>query len=154
MGKSEILWYNLQIHDEAKKFSYQTGVKVVVAYGGAPISQQVSYLIFYEFHLLFFLNQLHLDHPTYCSLFMTSCQVHDKLMIFSCTSRICSVIFFNGIWLLYAFSFCLKVLELMKAIKVLQLTFYCPVPLQTTQKAELGFGADAYDFLSNFVIPK
>ncbi|KAK8478761.1 hypothetical protein V6N13_048873 [Hibiscus sabdariffa] len=30
-----------QIHDEAKKFSYQTGVKVVVAYGGAPINQQV-----------------------------------------------------------------------------------------------------------------
>ncbi|KAK4380733.1 hypothetical protein RND71_002595 [Anisodus tanguticus] len=29
-----------QIHDEAKKFSYQTGVKVVVAYGGAPINQQ------------------------------------------------------------------------------------------------------------------
>ncbi|KAL5975804.1 DEAD-box ATP-dependent RNA helicase 37 [Asimina triloba] len=29
-----------QIHEEAKKFSYQTGVKVVVAYGGAPIHQQ------------------------------------------------------------------------------------------------------------------
>uniref|UniRef100_A0A5B7B4B4 RNA helicase n=1 Tax=Davidia involucrata TaxID=16924 RepID=A0A5B7B4B4_DAVIN len=29
-----------QIHEEAKKFSYQTGVKVVVAYGGAPIAQQ------------------------------------------------------------------------------------------------------------------
>jgi ATP-dependent RNA helicase DDX3X len=29
-----------QIHDEAKKFSYQTGVKVVVAYGGTPIHQQ------------------------------------------------------------------------------------------------------------------
>ncbi|CAA2989932.1 lon protease homolog 2, peroxisomal-like isoform X1 [Olea europaea subsp. europaea] len=28
-----------KIHDEAKKFSYQTGVKVVVAYGGAPIFQ-------------------------------------------------------------------------------------------------------------------
>lgn len=33
----------LQIHDEAKKFSYQTGVKVVVAYGGAPIHQQVIF---------------------------------------------------------------------------------------------------------------
>jgi ATP-dependent RNA helicase DDX3X len=33
-----------QIHDEAKKFSYQTGVKVVVAYGGAPISQQLREL--------------------------------------------------------------------------------------------------------------
>lgn len=30
-----------QIHDEAKKFAYQTGVKVVVAYGGTPINQQV-----------------------------------------------------------------------------------------------------------------
>ncbi|WKA02532.1 hypothetical protein VitviT2T_020708 [Vitis vinifera] len=30
-----------QIHDEAKKFSYQTGVRVVVAYGGAPINQQL-----------------------------------------------------------------------------------------------------------------
>ncbi|KAG2683246.1 hypothetical protein I3760_10G024200 [Carya illinoinensis] len=29
-----------QIHDEVKKFSYQTGVKVVVTYGGAPINQQ------------------------------------------------------------------------------------------------------------------
>ncbi|KAJ1423304.1 RNA helicase, DEAD-box type, Q motif [Sesbania bispinosa] len=33
-----------QIHDEARKFSYQTGVKVVVAYGGAPITQQVIML--------------------------------------------------------------------------------------------------------------
>ena len=56
MGKSEILWCNWQIHDEAKKFSYQTGVKVVVAYGGAPISQQVSYLIFYDFYLFIYLN--------------------------------------------------------------------------------------------------
>uniref|UniRef100_A0A0D3BXU7 DEAD-box RNA helicase Q domain-containing protein n=1 Tax=Brassica oleracea var. oleracea TaxID=109376 RepID=A0A0D3BXU7_BRAOL len=30
-----------QIHDEAKKSAYQTGVKVVVAYGGTPINQQV-----------------------------------------------------------------------------------------------------------------
>ncbi|KAI5640733.1 hypothetical protein M9H77_00463 [Catharanthus roseus] len=33
-----------QIHEEAKKFSFQTGVKVVVAYGGAPIVQQVRNL--------------------------------------------------------------------------------------------------------------
>ncbi|XP_057509429.1 DEAD-box ATP-dependent RNA helicase 52C-like isoform X1 [Actinidia eriantha] len=33
-----------QIHEEAKKFAYQTGVKVVVVYGGAPISQQFSNL--------------------------------------------------------------------------------------------------------------
>ncbi|KAI9125541.1 hypothetical protein K1719_002959 [Acacia pycnantha] len=29
-----------QIHDEAKKFAHQTGVKIVAAYGGAPIAQQ------------------------------------------------------------------------------------------------------------------
>lgn len=34
-----------QIHEEARKFSYQTGVRVVVAYGGAPINQQVFILI-------------------------------------------------------------------------------------------------------------
>ncbi|XP_077211880.1 DEAD-box ATP-dependent RNA helicase 37-like [Tasmannia lanceolata] len=33
-----------QIHEEAKKFSYQTGVKVVVAYGGAPIHHQLREL--------------------------------------------------------------------------------------------------------------
>ncbi|CAN0879243.1 DEAD-box ATP-dependent RNA helicase 37 [Linum grandiflorum] len=33
-----------QIHDEAKKFAYQTGVRVVVAYGGAPIQQQLREL--------------------------------------------------------------------------------------------------------------
>lgn len=33
-----------QIHDEAKKFSYQTGVRAVVAYGGAPINQQLREL--------------------------------------------------------------------------------------------------------------
>jgi ATP-dependent RNA helicase DDX3X len=31
----------VQIHDEAKKFAYQTGIRVVVAYGGAPVQQQV-----------------------------------------------------------------------------------------------------------------
>ncbi|KAM1140748.1 hypothetical protein EV1_040407 [Malus domestica] len=31
-----------QIHEEAKKFGYQSGVKIVVAYGGALISQQES----------------------------------------------------------------------------------------------------------------
>ncbi|KAK2985380.1 hypothetical protein RJ640_029337 [Escallonia rubra] len=33
-----------QIHEEAKKFAYQTGVKVVVVYGGAPINQQLREL--------------------------------------------------------------------------------------------------------------
>ncbi|TKY47841.1 DEAD-box ATP-dependent RNA helicase 37 [Spatholobus suberectus] len=32
---------SIQIHEEARKFSYQTGVRVVVAYGGAPINQQL-----------------------------------------------------------------------------------------------------------------
>ncbi|KAH7859703.1 hypothetical protein Vadar_004547 [Vaccinium darrowii] len=32
---------SVQIHEEARKFAYQTGVKVVVAYGGAPINQQL-----------------------------------------------------------------------------------------------------------------
>lgn len=36
-----------QIHEEAKKFSYQTGVRAVVAYGGAPIHQQVFSLLLY-----------------------------------------------------------------------------------------------------------
>ena len=31
-----------QISDEAKKFAYQTGIRVVVAYGGAPVHTQVS----------------------------------------------------------------------------------------------------------------
>lgn len=38
--------FHVQIHEEAKKFSYQTGVRVAVAYGGAPIAQQVDGLIF------------------------------------------------------------------------------------------------------------
>ncbi|KAE7998857.1 hypothetical protein FH972_003356 [Carpinus fangiana] len=33
-----------QIHEEARKFSSQTGVKIVVAYGGAPISRQLQNL--------------------------------------------------------------------------------------------------------------
>ncbi|KAJ8484302.1 hypothetical protein OPV22_016787 [Ensete ventricosum] len=32
---------SIQIHEEARKFAYQTGVRVVVAYGGAPINQQL-----------------------------------------------------------------------------------------------------------------
>jgi hypothetical protein len=35
----------MQIHEEAKKFSYQTGVRVVVAYGGAPIHNQVWFFL-------------------------------------------------------------------------------------------------------------
>ncbi|CAA0818413.1 DEAD-box ATP-dependent RNA helicase 37 [Striga hermonthica] len=35
---------SMQIHEEAKKFAYQTGVKVVVAYGGAPINLQLREL--------------------------------------------------------------------------------------------------------------
>ncbi|XP_020227438.1 DEAD-box ATP-dependent RNA helicase 37 isoform X2 [Cajanus cajan] len=32
---------SMQIHEETRKFAYQTGVRVVVAYGGAPINQQL-----------------------------------------------------------------------------------------------------------------
>ncbi|KAJ7955404.1 DEAD-box ATP-dependent RNA helicase [Quillaja saponaria] len=35
---------SMQIHEEARKFSYETGVRVVVAYGGAPINQQLREL--------------------------------------------------------------------------------------------------------------
>ncbi|KAJ4850773.1 DEAD-box ATP-dependent RNA helicase 37 [Turnera subulata] len=35
---------SMLIHEEARKFAYQTGVKVVVAYGGAPINQQLREL--------------------------------------------------------------------------------------------------------------
>ncbi|KAJ4849053.1 hypothetical protein Tsubulata_029529 [Turnera subulata] len=35
---------SILIHKEARKFVYQTGVKVVVAYGGAPINQQLREL--------------------------------------------------------------------------------------------------------------
>lgn len=35
---------SIQIYEEARKFSYQTGVRVVVAYGGAPINQQLREL--------------------------------------------------------------------------------------------------------------
>ncbi|KAG8387353.1 hypothetical protein BUALT_Bualt02G0012600 [Buddleja alternifolia] len=35
---------SVQIHEEAKKFAYQTGVRAVVAYGGAPINQQLREL--------------------------------------------------------------------------------------------------------------
>lgn len=33
-----------QIHEEAKKFAYQTGVKIAVAYGGTPIAHQLHTL--------------------------------------------------------------------------------------------------------------
>jgi len=45
---------SMQIHEEARKFSYQTGVRVVVAYGGAPINQQVFYpLVAFVYFLMF-----------------------------------------------------------------------------------------------------
>ncbi|KAL6987820.1 RNA helicase [Sarracenia purpurea var. burkii] len=37
-----------KIHEEARKFAYQTGVKVVVAYGGAPINQQVDEVLYFQ----------------------------------------------------------------------------------------------------------
>ncbi|KAH9312867.1 hypothetical protein KI387_027902 [Taxus chinensis] len=35
---------SMQIYEEAKKFAFQSGIKVVVVYGGAPISQQLREL--------------------------------------------------------------------------------------------------------------
>ncbi|GAB2266850.1 DEAD-box ATP-dependent RNA helicase 37 [Dionaea muscipula] len=35
---------SMQIHEEARKFAYLTGVRVVVVYGGAPINQQIREL--------------------------------------------------------------------------------------------------------------
>ncbi|XP_029125654.1 DEAD-box ATP-dependent RNA helicase 37 [Cajanus cajan] len=49
---------SMQIHEEARKFSYQTGVRVVVAYGGAPINQQV-FVPFISASLYFLLCFLH-----------------------------------------------------------------------------------------------
>lgn len=36
----------LKIHEEARKFSYETGIKVAVAYGGTPITHQVLPFLF------------------------------------------------------------------------------------------------------------
>lgn len=42
-----VVWFlTVQIYEEAKKFAYQTVVKVAVAYGGAPFGQQVELLVF------------------------------------------------------------------------------------------------------------
>lgn len=38
-----LLIYFWQIQEEVKKFAYDTGVKIVVAYGGAPIVHQVRF---------------------------------------------------------------------------------------------------------------
>ncbi|WVZ22290.1 hypothetical protein V8G54_000834 [Vigna mungo] len=43
---------SMQIHEEARKFSFQTGVKVVVAYGGAPINQQYLLGALFPFDLV------------------------------------------------------------------------------------------------------
>ena len=51
------LWWDLvicgfmfQINEEAKKFSSQTGLRVVVAYGGTPIYDQVGAAFFHGFY--------------------------------------------------------------------------------------------------------
>jgi superfamily II DNA/RNA helicase len=34
--------FDLQIYDEARKFTFQTGIRPVVIYGGAPVVNQVG----------------------------------------------------------------------------------------------------------------
>ncbi|KAM0919127.1 hypothetical protein ACQ4PT_008510 [Festuca glaucescens] len=51
---------SVQIHEEAKKFAYQTDVKACVAYGGAPIHQQVVVAAFVTWLGWFIPGQLHL----------------------------------------------------------------------------------------------
>lgn len=58
-----------QIHEEARKFSYQTGVRVVVAYGGAPIKEQVLCLLLILSLLCKFCTLLVLQ-PDYGSLIL------------------------------------------------------------------------------------
>ena len=60
----------LQIHDEAKKFSYQTTVRVVVAYGGAPINQQVLSISTLFLHIYIILYSHNFSYPgcLYCHL--------------------------------------------------------------------------------------
>lgn len=66
-----VIWF--QIHEEARKFAYQTGVRVVVAYGGAPINQQVALLSFFFFSYL-----LHLCFLFFLELIMQ----HYYMMLF------------------------------------------------------------------------
>jgi hypothetical protein len=49
VGNITLFFFTLQIHEEARKLSYQTGVRVVVAYGGVSITQQVQPLFSYHF---------------------------------------------------------------------------------------------------------
>jgi hypothetical protein len=42
VGNITLFFFTLQIHEETRKLSYQTGVRVVVAYGGVSITQQVQ----------------------------------------------------------------------------------------------------------------
>jgi superfamily II DNA/RNA helicase len=39
VGNITLLFFMLQIHEEERKLSYQTGVRVVVAFGGVSITQ-------------------------------------------------------------------------------------------------------------------
>jgi ATP-dependent RNA helicase DDX3X len=49
VGNITLFFFTLQIHEEARKLSYQTGVRVVVAYGGVSITQQVQPLFLLSF---------------------------------------------------------------------------------------------------------
>lgn len=90
-----------QIHEEAKKFAYQTGVRVVVAYGGAPVQQQV-YTFLYS-HFLFLEGDLRF------------------ILCFECL-RVSVVIFDNSSVVLCMFSFSL--IAACKCIHLFHIFFY------------------------------
>lgn len=81
---------NLQIYEEAKKFSYQTGVRVVVAYGGAPMVHQVLLLVVEFFYC--------------CSLYFFSVEVKIKMnVIFGFICEFGLQVFVSGILTVYFF---------------------------------------------------
>lgn len=78
--------FECQIHEEARKFAYQTRIKIGVAYGGASFGQQVCCLCslfpFLRLHL-FLLIQLFMSGMFFVLLgcrFPTSCIINYGLI--------------------------------------------------------------------------
>jgi hypothetical protein len=58
-------FFTLQIHEEARKLSYQTGVKVVVAYGGVLITHEDVFMTNFVLNMtLYFCH----TKPFFCSV--------------------------------------------------------------------------------------